>query len=495
MKFVIIGGDAAGMSAASRAKRNNPEVEVTVFEKSYDVSYSACGMPYNISDPSRDMDDLIVRRAEVFRQKNGINLLTGHRVDKIDPIGKTVSGTIISDTTSLFDQHSIATKQSNYTTKQKDNCNQFSYPFDKLLIATGATPLIPNIPGIDLPGVLPLKNLEHGRSIKSFIASKSRFGGSNASLNSVKKAVIIGMGYIGLEMCEALRARSIEVSMVKPGSQFLPWMVSELSDVVKQELIANGVKIYTGHKIERIEQIDKIKTVDKSSLSVVCKNLASDEGLTLSADMLIVASGVKPCSELALDAGIKTSVSGAIAVDKTLKTSNDNIYAAGDCADSFHVVTGQKCWIPLALRANRAGWAVADNVCDVETLLTGVAGTALFKVFDLQVARTGLSLKEALDAGFDPAEVVVQTRSRAHAHPGSETVHVAMAGDRKTGRLIGVQMVGKDGVAHRINAAAVALHANMTVADFAQTDLGYAPPFGPVWDPLLTAANQLLKKL
>lgn len=469
MHFVIIGGDAAGMSAASRAKRNNPQMDVTVLEKSMDVSYSACGMPYNIADPARDMDDLIVRRAEVFREKNRINLLTGHRVDKIDPATKTVSGLIISSTT-----------DSNIT----DTLHEFSYQFDKLLIATGAAPLIPHLPGFDLPGVMPLKSLEHGRAIKAFIASRNSSANIlNSSLKPVKKAVIIGMGYIGLEMCEALRALSIEVAMVKPGGQFLPWMVPELAEVVKQELCANSVKLYMGHKIEKIE------LCSNNNLSVICENLILD------ADMVIVASGVRPCSELAVAAGLETSISDAISVDKTLKTSDESIYAAGDCADAFHVVTGEKCWIPLALRANRAGWAVADNVCGIKTTLPGVAGTAVFKIFDLQVTRTGLSVKEALKAGFDPVEVVIQTRSKAHGHPGSEAVHVAMAGDKRTGQLIGVQMVGKDGVAHRINAPAVALHAKMTVADFAQSDLGYAPPFGPVWDPVLTAANQLLKKL
>ena len=180
---------------------------------------------------------------------------------------------------------------------------------------------------------------------------------------------------------------------------------------------------------------------------------------------------------------------------RELKTSDENIFAAGDCADAFHIVTGKKAWIPLALRANRAGWAVADNVCGKNIQLPGIVGTAVFKVFELEVARTGLSAPEAVKAGFDPVEVTIKTRSRAHAHPGSITIWLRMTGDKKTGRLLGVQMVGKEGVAHRINAPAVALHGHMTVEQFAQSDMAYAPPFGPVWDPMLTAANQLIKKL
>ncbi len=446
MHFVIIGGDAAGMSAASRAKRKNQEMDVTVLEKSMDVSYSACGMPYNIADPDRSMDDLVVRKAEVFRKKNKINLLTGHRVDRIDPAAKTVSGV-------TFDNQ------------------EFSYPFDNLLIATGAASVLPDIPGVNLPGVMALKSLEQGRAIKAFIHS-----------NGIKKAVIIGMGYIGLEMCEALRARDIEVNMVKPGPVFLPWMTPKLAGVVKQEVEDNGIKIHCGYKINKIEP------GTNRALSIVCNDLSLDAG------MVIVASGVIPCSDLAVTAGLETGINSAIAVDKTLKTSDKNIYAAGDCADAFHVVTGDKCWIPLALRANRAGWAVADNVCGTKAHLQGVAGTAVFKVFDLQVARTGLSMKEAADAGFHPVEATIQTSSKAHGHPGAGIIHISMVGDKTSGRLLGVQMVGKDGVAHRINAPAVALHAQMSVADLAQSDLAYAPPFGPVWDPVLTAANQLMKK-
>ncbi|MBF0203406.1 MAG: FAD-dependent oxidoreductase [Desulfamplus sp.] len=442
-------------------------------------------MPYNIADPARDMNDLVVRKADEFRTKNKINLMTGHMVNRIDTATKTVSGIIFSDIIALGSNSSVVNTDDTHqdvvntcdarqdVVNTDDARQDFSYSYDKLLIATGATPVIPDLPGFDLPGVMPLKNLEQGRKIKAFIEK-----------NNVQKAVIIGMGYIGLEMCEALRARSIQVTMVKPGSQFLPWMKPELADFVKQELDANGIKLCYG-KIKKIEH----QSSSKHTLSVVCENF------TLDADMVIVASGVKPCSDLAIAAGLKVSVANSIAVDKTLKTSNDNIYAAGDCADAFNVVSGEKCWIPLALRANRAGWAVADNVCGIKTELQGVAGTAVFKMFDLQITRTGLSVKEALASGFDPVEVIIQTRSKAHGHPGSNTIHVAMTGDKRTGLLLGVQMVGKDGVAHRINAPAVALHAKMTVAEFAQTDLGYAPPFGPVWDPVLTAANQLLKKM
>jgi CoA-dependent NAD(P)H sulfur oxidoreductase len=446
MKFLIIGGDAAGMSAASRAKRNDSSIDVTVLEKTEDVSYSACGMPYNIADPERIIDDLVVRKADVFREKQGIHLLTGHCAKAIDPSKKTVAGVRTDGT-------------------------EFGFSYDNLLIATGASPVIPDRPGFDLPGVVALKSLADGRKIRKYLEE-----------NTVKKAVIIGMGYIGLEMCEALCARSIAVDMVKPGPVFLPWMQEELSSVIKDEVAANNVRLYPGHTILGIES-------KGDGLNVLC-----DE-ITLEADMVLVAIGVKPNSSTAKDAGLDLSLHEAIAVDKQLGTSVSSIYSAGDCADAFHVVTGARTWIPLALRANRAGWAVGDNISGKEVELPGISGTAVFKVFDLEVARTGLSAEEAAASGFDPEEVVISTRSRAHAHPGSITIKIQMTGDKKTGRLLGCRMVGKEGVAHRINAASVALHASLTVKDFFQTDLAYAPPFGPVWDPLLTAANQLIKKI
>ena len=401
-------------------------------------------MPYNVADAARDMDDLIVRPAQVFKEKQGIDVRIEHRVETIDPSGKTVTGRTSAG-------------------------EPFEVPYDKLLIATGARPIVPDLSGIESPGVMALKNLEDGRMIKAFIKNES-----------VKKAVILGMGYIAFEMCEAFRAREIAVEMIKPRPVFIPWMNEQLASIVKEEVEANQVKVHLGQPIERIERNEK-------GLRLI------GTGLQLDGDMVLVAVGVRPNSKLAGNAGLALGPGGSISVDRMLRTSDPDIYAAGDCADAFHVVTGRRTWIPLALRANRAGWAVADNVLGGKVELQGVAGTAVFKVFDLEVARTGLSVEEARKAGFEPAEVVIQSRSRAHNHPGSSMISVQLVGDKRTGRLLGAQMLGKEGAAHRINAPAVALHAKMSVEEFSQSDLAYAPPFGPSWDPLLTAANQLVK--
>ena len=217
MKFIVIGGDAAGMSAAGRARRKCPDLEITVLEQTMDISYSACGMPYNIADPDRQLDDLVVRKAEVFREKQNINLLLGLRVDAIDRAGASVTGVSLKG-------------------------DGFRFPYDKLLIATGASPIVPDLPGFDLPEVRALKSLEDGRKIKALLKSRN-----------VKKVVIIGMGYIALEMCESLRARDISVDMIKPRPVFLPWMERTMADVVMREVESEGVAMNPGHTVERIE--------------------------------------------------------------------------------------------------------------------------------------------------------------------------------------------------------------------------------------------------
>jgi NADPH-dependent 2,4-dienoyl-CoA reductase/sulfur reductase-like enzyme len=403
-------------------------------------------MPYNIADPRRGIEDLIVRKADVFREKQGINLLTGHQVSRIDPAAKIVAGTNLEG-------------------------KPFETAYDKLLIATGSAAVLPDIPGVDLPGVTALKNLEDGRRVKDLIRNRT-----------VKHAVILGMGYVALEMCEALRALDIAVTAVKPNPRFMPWLHQELASAVKETLEANGVRVLAGKKVERIEAAGHGYRVVTPDGEIAC-------------DMVLVGIGVSPNSNVAAAAGLELGPHRSIAVDRMLRTSAAHIYAAGDCADAYHVVTGQKTWIPLALRANRSGWAAADNVLGRRAELEGVAGTAVFRTFDMEVARTGLTPDEAAAAGFEPLEVAIRANSRAHAHPGSSPIRVSLVGDKKSGRLLGAQMVGREGVAHRINAPAVALHAKMTVAQFAQTDLSYAPPFGPTWDPCLTAANQLLKGL
>ena len=446
MRLVIIGGNAAGMSVASKAKRNRPELDIIVFEQGHDVSYSACGMPYNIADPESLVDSLVVRPASVFIEKEGVDLRLGHRVLSIDRKNHSVRG----------------------DTSEGD---AFECTYDRLVIATGASSEMPEIPGIDAQGVVALKTLNDGRRIKSLLQG-----------TSLSSAVIMGMGYIALEMAEALRKRGVGVAMIKPRKRILPWLHEDLAGVVRSELEKSGVELYAGHGIRSIEK-------GASGLTVKA------DGVDLHCQMLLAAMGVRANSGMALDAGLEAGPENSISVDRFTRTSDPDIYAVGDCADAYHVVTGEKVWIPLALQANRSGRVAADNICGKTLELRGIAGTGVFKVFNLQVGRTGLNPQEAEAAGFDPAEIAMESRSRAHSHPGSKTIYLSMTGDKKSGRLLGVQMVGEEGVAHRLDAVAVALYNKMTVDDFWQTDMAYSPPFSPAWDPLLTAANLLGKKL
>ncbi|MFW6333847.1 MAG: FAD-dependent oxidoreductase, partial [Desulfosalsimonas sp.] len=399
---------------------------------------------YNIAEPQRAIDDLVVRSAEVFREKQGIDLLTGHRAGSIDRISRVV-------------------KASGPDGEIRE------FPYDRLLIATGASPVLPDIPGTDLPGVMPLKRLEDGRKIKEYLGE-----------NRVRDAVIIGMGYIGMEMCEAFAELGINVKMA--GRGFLSGYNREIASKVREHLQQRKIELHESCMIDSIERAG-------GRLQANCG------GVSLKGDVVLLGLGVVPNSFLAADAGLSLGVKDSIAVDRYMRTSDPDIFSAGDCADAYHVVTGEKVWIPLALRANRGGWAVADNLDGDMTRLDGVAGTSVFKVFDLEVARTGLNFDQAKSAGFSPAEVVIQSRTKAHAHPGAAPIWVNAVGDSITGKLIGMQIVSVEGAAHRINGPAVALHSGMSVEDFAQCDLAYAPPFSPVWDPMLTAANQLLKKM
>lgn len=290
MRFVVIGGDAAGMSAASRARRLYPDLEITVLEQGHDVSYSACSMPYNIADPDTPMDDLVVRTAKEFIEKHHIRLLTGHEITAIHPDKKQVTGRTLQGDPVVF-------------------------AYDKLLIATGAVPTLPDLPGKDR--LMPLKQLEHGRRIKDVIRK-----------NKVKKAVILGMGYIALEMCEALTELGIHVTMVKPGPRLLPWLPEKMAQIIQTHLIEKQITLHMGTHIQRIEPAGTGSTI-------VCDNM------NLDGDLAIGATGVAPCSGLAKNAGLTLGVSNAIQVDPYLRTSNPDIFAAGDCGDAIHVVTGK----------------------------------------------------------------------------------------------------------------------------------------------------------
>ncbi|MBK1645856.1 hypothetical protein CKO25_14580 [Thiocapsa imhoffii] len=447
MRVVIIGGVAAGMSAASQARRARPDAEILVLEKTQDVSYGACGLPYKLP-PDTDMDDLLVISAQRFREERNIDVRLGHEVLRIDPSRRQVGG--------------------------RNAEGDFVLDYDKLILCTGARVWAPPIEGLDTlwgQGAYPLKTIDDGRTIKAAMAA-----------HPPKHVLVIGAGYIGLEATENFREMGAEVTVVEALPEILPWLPETLRARVVAQAQAHGVEMLVGTRVEAIGRTGSGLAVETSDAR-------------LEADLVLVATGVRPESELASAAGLALGAAGSIAVDESLRTSNEHIYAAGDCADAIHAITGESVWFPLALRANRAGKLAGDNVFGHQRPAPPVLGTAVFKFFGLEVARTGLSSEEADAAGLDTASTEIVGATRAGYYPGGGKLSVWLLGERKTRKVLGCCMVGPEAAAHKIDTAAAAIHAGMTVEQIYDMDLAYAPPFGPSWSPLLIAASQLSKAL
>jgi NADPH-dependent 2,4-dienoyl-CoA reductase/sulfur reductase-like enzyme len=443
--FVIVGGDAAGMSAASKAKRDNPEMDIIVFEKGEWVSYAACGMPYYVKGEVDEIDDLVTVTPEAFRDERDIDLRTGHEVIDIDPENETV------------------------TVESEDGT--IEQPYDHLLIGTGATAIEPPFDGMDLDGVFTIHNMDEADAIESYVSDRPP-----------ETAAIVGGGYVGIEMAEALAARGATVHLYEMLPHVLQPFGETVAEVVEDHLEEKGIHLHLETAVSGFAGGEHVERVDF-------------EGGSNPADIAIVGVGVEPNSGLAAEAGIELGPTGAVATDEYGRTNYENVYAAGDCAEARHVVTGDPDHVPLALTANRAGRAIGQTVTGTPTRVGDIAGTAIVKAFDLGASRTGIIDEEqARDAGFDPVSVTISAPTRAHYYPGGAELTVTLLADRETGRLLGGSLVGREGV-KRIDTVATALHAEMTVSELQNADLAYAPPFSPVWDPILTGAKVLSGKL
>jgi NADPH-dependent 2,4-dienoyl-CoA reductase/sulfur reductase-like enzyme len=445
-RIVVVGGVAAGMSAASQAKRRDPSAEVVVLEKGPHVSYGACGMPYNLMDPARAIDDLVVITAKKFREERGIDVRTGHEVVAVDPAHRTVT-----------------------FRGPEDQAQRL--PYDALVLATGAHAIRPPLPGLDLPGVFVLRELTDGAALKRFLAGRSP-----------QRAVIVGAGYIGMEMAEALRARGLEVTVLEKLPQILPGFAPPIVEAVLAELSRHGVRAETGVTVEAV-------AAKGGALEV-----ATDRG-PFPADLVLVSVGVRPSVTLARVAGIALGETGAIAVDDRQRTSAPGVYAAGDCAEALHLVTGKPAWVPLGTTANKQGKVAGANAAGAEERFAGIVGTAAFKVFDLEVGRTGLAPEEARKLGLAAVPALSTHRTRGHGYPGGRNATTLLLADPGSGKLLGAQMVAGEGVAGRIDVLAAALTAGMTVGQVEGLDLAYAPPLAPVYDPVLIAATVAAKEI
>ncbi len=446
-RIIVIGGVAAGMSAASQAKRRDSQAEVIALERGPYVSYGACGMPYNIGDSDRDMHDLVVITPSQFRHKRGIDVRVRHEVLAIDIQTKRVK---VHDHTESHD---------------------YELAYDKLVVATGAAALKPPLVGIDLPGVFLLRELTDGEAIKSYIAQ-----------TGARRAVIVGAGYIGMEMAEVLTQRGLAVTVLERAAQVLPGFEPVIADIVADALVRHGVQVITGVDVTGIQRDDDQLTVHTGSKPIA-------------ADLVLVAVGVRPNVALARTAGIALGATGAIAVDDHQRTNLAHVYAAGDCAEAYHRVLQQPVYIPLGTTANKQGKVAGANAAGAELAFAGIVGSAAFKVFDLEVARTGVGAAEIQQHGLEVISAVSHHSSRGLHYAGAAKITTVMFAARASGKLVGAQMVGADTVAKRMDVLATALHADMSLAQIEALDLSYAPPFAPVYDPILIAAGVTRKAL
>ncbi|MDZ7687736.1 MAG: FAD-dependent oxidoreductase [Halobacteriales archaeon] len=442
-KVVVIGGDAAGMSTASKAKRDDPSLDVTVFERGDWVSYGACGLPYYVKGEIDELDELVAVTPEEFVDERGIDLRTRHEVTAIDADRKVVE---VESEDGVFEE-----------------------PYDSLVVATGARALEPPIDGLELDGVHTFRTMGSGEDVRNEVEDENP--------DSVG---IVGGGYIGVEMAEAFRERGADVRVFEMLPHILAPFGEDVARGVEDHMRDEGVDIHLETAVEGIVGED-------GEVSAV--RTEEDE---YDVDLVIVGAGVKPNVEIAEEAGVETGPTGAIATDEHGRTNLPDIYAVGDCAEARNAVTGESDHVPLALTANRQGRAVGATLAGEPTETGPIVGTAVLKAFELEVARTGVIDHERADeAGFEPVTKTIETNSRAHYYPGGSKITVSMTADRGSGRLLGASMVGEEGVAHRINTVATALHNEMTVEEVEKMDLAYAPPFSPVWDPVLTASKVL----
>ncbi len=451
-RFVVIGGVAAGMSAASRAKRNKPEMSVTVLERGKFVSYGSCGLPYFVSDLVKDVQGLVVHDATFFMEKRGIEVLTRHEVTGIDTKDKVVLA------------------------QNLENGDEITLRYDKLAICTGASPLRPELPGADLKNVFVIRTAEDGVILKDFIRE-----------TAPKMAIIIGAGLIGLEMAEAFRARGLDVAVLKrPGRSILRMFDDDMAELVEKELKRNSVDVARNAAIQGFEGDSEGRV-----------RLAILDGKSYPADLILLATGSRPNSALAKQAELEVAPNGTIVVNERMQASKPVIFAAGDCVGQRHLITGKDVYIPRGTTANKQGRVAGDNASGGNDVFKGVVGTAVSKIFDLTVACTGLSSAEATSEGYDFATSTIAHPSHGHTYlnPEPEDITIKLVMDRRTGKLLGAQMVGKLGVAKRIDVFAAALQGDMTVEEISRLDLSYSPPFAPVWDSILVAANMGLRNL
>lgn len=437
MKVVIVGGVAAGATAAARLRRLDEQAEILIFERSGYISYANCGLPYYIGDVITDPEALTLQTPEQFFARFRVQVRVRHEVTALHPERKTVSVT------------DLATGRT------------FEESYDKLILAPGARPTQPRLPGVGLERVFTLRTVEDTFRIKEFVQK-----------NKPRSAVLAGGGFIGLELAENLRELGMEVTIVQRPKQLMNPFDADMAALIHAEMRRHGVQLALGSTVEGFASTNRGVEV-----------LRKDEP-SLQADMVVLAIGVTPDTALAKSAGLALGIKDSILVNDRMETSVPDIYAAGDAVQVRHVVTGQDALISLAGPANKQGRIIADNICGMDSHYTGSQGSSVVKVFSMTAAATGVNEKNARNAGFDPEAVILSPMSHAGYYPGGRLMTMKLVYDKPTLRVLGAQIVGYEGVDKRIDVLATAIHAGMTAPQLKELDLAYAPPYSSAKDPV-----------
>ncbi len=433
MRIVIIGAVAAGTSAAAKARRNNEDAEIVIYDKDSFISYSGCGMPYYIGDEVESADDLTPRDPDFFKSKYNVDVFISHKVLAINPENQTLEIENMSTQEVFIDN------------------------YDKLVIATGATAFIPNIKGANKKHVFSLRNIIDMNRIKTYINEIQ-----------IKSAVIVGTGFIGLEVCENLKKLGIHTTLIEMLDQVTPGLDKDMAVHVEDELVKQGVDVYT----------------DLSASEITDTSVILSNGKVIEADFVLLSTGVRPNTELAVKAGVELGITKAIKVDERMRTNIENIYSCGDCTEQFSVVTGKPIYRPLGSTANKMGRIAGDSLTGGDLTFRGVLGTGIFKIFDRTVAQTGLTEKEAKAEGYDVV-VCHNIKPNKPEYMGGKEMVIKGIADKGTGRLLGAQIVGFEGVDKRIDVFVTAITFKAKVEDLFHLDLAYAPPFSTTKDPVM----------
>ena len=447
-KLVVIGGDAAGMSAASKVRREQPDFEIIVFEKSEFTSYSACGIPYFISGKVENLEELIVRSPSVFIKKYNIQVKTLHEVLEVDT-----------------DNNKVLVH--NYNDK-----TQFWESYDQLLIATGGKAFCPDVENHTADGIFGIQTLNSGKKVDAFITK-----------HEPKKAVIVGGGYIGLEMAEALILKGIDVTIINRSKEVMSTLDPDMGKKVHDVLQNLGVTIYNLESLDYFEEKDGIVTA-----------VVTDKK-TIKTDLVILGMGTAPNTSFLTKSKIKLSDKKAIKVNRFQQTNIKNVWAAGDCAETKNLVSKKPFYIALGTVANKTGLVAGTNIAGGTIKFPGVVATAVCKICVFEIARTGLLEKECKELKIDFVSTEIKSKTRAHYYPEAKDIFVKLIAEKKTGKLLGGQIIGEEGAAKRIDVLATALSNKLTLQNIIDLDLSYAPPFSPVWDPVQTAARKLINMI